>query len=219
VVRLTSTGLAERAVLDRRSDDLARSILDHLTDTQRTRLITSMTEVEKLLTAAMVDVKTVDPGDERAKSCLRAFVAELDRRFEGGFDPAQSISADEDELRLPKGLFLVALLHGDPIGCGALKLHGDAPAEIKRMWVAESVRGLGVGRRLLAELESHAARQGARYVRLETNKALIEAITMYRSAGFREVDPFNDEPYAHHWFEKKIRSADPVGPVAPVEVR
>ena len=72
------------------------------------------------------------------------------------------------------------------------------------MWVAESARGLGIGRRLLAELESRAAAEGDRVVRLETNKALTEAIGLYRSAGYREIGAFNDEPYAHHWFEKNL---------------
>ena len=72
------------------------------------------------------------------------------------------------------------------------------------MWVAESARGLGIGRRLLGELESRAAANGARVVRLETNRALTEAMSLYRSAGYREVDAFNDEPYAHHWFEKQL---------------
>jgi ribosomal protein S18 acetylase RimI-like enzyme len=72
------------------------------------------------------------------------------------------------------------------------------------MWVAPAVRGLGVGRRLLAELEARAAAAGARTARLETNRALPEAVQLYRSAGYREVAPFNDEPYAHHWFEKDL---------------
>ena len=100
--------------------------------------------------------------------------------------------------------FLVAKSHGDAIGCGALKFHADAPTELKRMWVDPRARGLGVGRRLLAELEQRAIASGGRTVRLETNKALTEAIAMYRAAGYREVEAFNDEPYAHHWFEKRL---------------
>jgi ribosomal protein S18 acetylase RimI-like enzyme len=72
------------------------------------------------------------------------------------------------------------------------------------MWIAPSARGLGLGRRLLAELEEHARRRGARAVRLETNRALVEAIALYRSAGYVETEPFNDEPYADHWFEKEL---------------
>ncbi len=72
------------------------------------------------------------------------------------------------------------------------------------MWVAGSARGLGVGRRILTELEHRARRRGATVVRLETNRQLTEAIDLYRSAGYAEVPAFNDEPYAHHWFEKRL---------------
>jgi ribosomal protein S18 acetylase RimI-like enzyme len=72
------------------------------------------------------------------------------------------------------------------------------------MWVAHSASGLGIGRRLLAELEVEAARNGSRMVRLETNESLTEAITLYRSSGYVEVEPFNNEPYAHYWFEKRL---------------
>jgi ribosomal protein S18 acetylase RimI-like enzyme len=72
------------------------------------------------------------------------------------------------------------------------------------MWVAESARGLGIGRRLLTELEARAARSGASTARLESNRALVEAIAMYRSAGYVEVPAFNDEPFAHHWFQKRL---------------
>ncbi|MGH8834937.1 MAG: GNAT family N-acetyltransferase, partial [Actinomycetes bacterium] len=95
-------------------------------------------------------------------------------------------------------------LRGEPVGCGGLKFHDGEPTEIKRMWIAPTVRGLGVGRRLLTELEVHTARHGAHAVRLETNKSLVEAISLYQSAGFIEIEPYNDEPYAHHWFEKQL---------------
>ncbi|HEV2028526.1 MAG TPA: helix-turn-helix domain-containing GNAT family N-acetyltransferase [Candidatus Dormibacteraeota bacterium] len=204
IARLTRRGLAERAVLDQRSDELAASFLEPLSSTQRTRLVTAMADVERLMTATMVEVAQIDPDQPHAQFCLHKYFSELDRRFEMGFDPALSIPADEAELRPPAGLFLVAMLRAEPIGCGALKFHDDEPTEIKLMWVAESARGLGLGRRLLTELEDHAANHGAQAVRLETNKTLIEAISLYRSAGYVEVAPFNNEPYAHHWFEKKI---------------
>lgn len=204
IARLTRKGLAERAVLDRRSDELAASLLAPLGGGQRQRLVAAMAEVERLLTAALVEVSATDPADPDARTCMAAYFRELDQRFDAGFDPARTISALDPELRLPAGLLLVARLHGEPIGCGALKLHRRAPAEIKRMWVASSARGLGIGRRLLAELELRAADHGARMVRLETNRSLVEAIAMYRSAGYREVPAFNDEAYAHHWFEKRL---------------
>jgi ribosomal protein S18 acetylase RimI-like enzyme len=106
--------------------------------------------------------------------------------------------------RDPAGLFLVASLRGVPIACGGLKFHADQPADLKRMWVAQSARGLGVGKRLLTELEQQARRHGAEVVRLETNRSLIEAINLYRSNGYTEIASFNDEPYADHWFEKHL---------------
>ena len=204
--RLTAAGLKERAILDERSDELAATFLEPLNESQRTRLVTAMSDVERLLTAAMVEVKPVDPLHPHAQYCISQYFAELDRRFDIGFDPSISISADADELRPPAGLVLLATLRSEPIGCGALKFHDDAPTELKRMWVADSARGLGIGRRLLAELEAEASRAGSTIVRLETNGSLTEAIALYRSSGYTEVEPFNDEPYAHHWFEKRLPS-------------
>lgn len=207
IARLTARGRAERAIYDERADELAGSFLAPLNERQRTRLVEAMREVDRLLTAGLVAVAPVDPDHPHARHCLGAYFAELDRRFDGGFDEALGISAAGDELRLPAGLLLVATLHGEPVGCGALKLAGDH-AYLKRMWVADGQRGLGIGRRLLAELEQQARAQGASTVRLETNKALAEAITMYRAAGYEEVAPFNDEHYAHHWFEKRLSPLD-----------
>ncbi|MFG1816386.1 GNAT family N-acetyltransferase [Kribbella sp. NPDC049174] len=107
---------------------------------------------------------------------------------------------------MPAGLLLVATLHSEPVGCGPLKLHGEEPAEIKRMWVSPEARGLGLGRRLLAELEREVAARGASVGRLETNRSLVEAIGLYRAAGYTEVPAFNTEPYAHHWFEKSLKA-------------
>ncbi|UBU11065.1 MarR family winged helix-turn-helix transcriptional regulator [Nonomuraea gerenzanensis] len=205
--RLTPAGAAERAELDRRSDESAAAMLAPLSDGQRERLVTAMAEVERLLVASMVEIGAFDPGHPAARHCLAAYVAELGRRFESGFDPARSLPATAGELRPPAGLLLVATLHAEPVGCVALKPHPEpATAEIKRMWVDPATRGLGLGRRLLAEAEAHAARQGVRTLRLETNRALTEAVALYRSSGYAEVPAFNDERYAHHWFEKHLPS-------------
>ncbi|HKC19963.1 MAG TPA: MarR family winged helix-turn-helix transcriptional regulator, partial [Candidatus Dormibacteraeota bacterium] len=156
VVRLTQAGREESAELDRRSDAVARGILEPLSDAQRTRMVTAMSEVERLLSASMVTVEAADARSRDARWCIAQYFAELDARFESGFDPAKSIPADAAELTPPAGLIVVARLRGKPVGCGALKFHSGAPAELKRMWVAREVRGLGLGRRLLAELEMRA---------------------------------------------------------------
>ena len=169
-------------------NDLARSFLAPLSPARRERLVAAMAEVELLLTAGLVEIKVVDPADRDAEWCLNEYFAELGRRFEAGFEPALSIPLDRHELRPPAGFFLLATVRAKPIGCGALRFHGKEAAEVKRMWVAESVRGLGVGRRLLAELESRAVAAAAPAIRLETNDALTEAIGLYRSAGYEEVE-------------------------------
>ncbi len=151
-----------------------------------------------------IEFVLVDPEDDVAAYCLGEYHAELDRRFESGFDPAASLLTDLDDVRPPAGLFLVMMADGEPVGCGALRFHGEEPTELKRMWVSPAVRGQGVGRRLLDELERRAAEHGSRVVQLETNRALTEAIAMYRAAGYREVPAFNDEIHADHWFEKDL---------------
>lgn len=204
VARLTAAGVRERQELDDRSDDAAAAVLAGLSGSQRRRLVTAMAEVERLLRASMVDVGPEDPRSPDARYCVARYFAELARRFDGGFDPARSLPAAEEDLVPPAGLLLVARSPSGPVGCAALKVHPGAPAEVKRMWVARSARGLGLGRRLLAAVEEHAVAAGVRTLRLETNRALTEAIALYRSAGYREVPAFNDEPFADHWFEKQV---------------
>jgi DNA-binding MarR family transcriptional regulator len=193
--RLTPAGEAERAELDRRSDAAAGALLGPLSTGQRHRLVAAMAEVERLLTASAVTIAVRAATEPDAVFCLQAYYDELGERFDDGFDPGRSLPADGAEL-------LVATLYGAPVGCGAVLVH-DGVAQIKRMWVSPSVRGLGLGKRLLTELEARAASAGAHVLRLETNRSLTEAINMYRSAGYQEVPAFNDERYAHHWFEKR----------------
>jgi GNAT superfamily N-acetyltransferase len=201
---LTKAGLAERAELDRRSDALASRILQPLNDRQRTRLLDAMRDVERLIEASMIQFGVEDPGSPDAQWCLAQYFAELNERFEGGFDPRQSQPIVARELIPPAGAFVIARLRGRPVACGLVKCpHGEA-AYIRRMWVAPEARGLGTGRRLLQELEHHARACGAKVARLDTNRALAEAITMYRKSGYVEVEPFSDEHYAHHWFEKRL---------------
>ena len=163
-----------------------------------------MREVERLLVAAAVQITPVDPEDADAVYCLAEYVSELNQRATRRFDPSVGATALPHEVRPPAGQFFVASLHGEPIGCGAVKHHAGAPDEIKRMWIAPRARGLGLGRRLLETLEACARASGARVARIETSAVLSEALSLYRSAGWREVPRFNDEPFADHWFEKAL---------------
>lgn len=204
VARLTAAGRRERAKLDEHSDQRALSLLEPLTASQRERLVVAMADVERLLTAASVEIVAIDPEHPDAQYCLAEYVAELNRRSSRGFDPSVGATAHPHELRPPAGQFYVAYLGGEAIGCGGVKHHPDAPAEIKRMWIAPRVRGLGVGRRLLDTLEQCARDGGATVAHIETSAVLNEALAMYRSTGWVEVAPFNEEPFADHWLEKRF---------------
>ena len=204
VARLSAAGRRERAALDKCSDERAESLLDGLTTEQQERLVSAMRDVERLLTSTSVDISSVDPEHRDARYCLAEYVAELNRRSDRGFDPSIGATALPHEVRPPAGEFFVVYLGGEPIGCGAVKHHPGEPTEIKRMWTAPSARGLGLGRRLLEHLEACALAAGANAARLETGGVLTEALALYRSTGWVEVPPFNDEPYADHWFEKQL---------------
>ena len=204
LVQLTGPGLRERIELDQRADAFARSMLEPLSENQRLKLGAAMAQVERLLLASMVQIAVADPTTQDAQWCIQQYFTELNERFEMGFDPALSISAYAHELTPPAGLLLVARLRDEPVGCGALKFHENAIGELKRMWVAPQVRGFGLGRRLLLALEHEAREAGMTILHLETNHTLTEAIELYRHSGYREVEAFNDEPYAQHWFEKRL---------------
>ncbi len=202
-VRLTAPGRRELALLNRLSDQSAASLLEPLSMRQRADLVGAMDAVERLLRASAVRVELEDPEHPLAQECLTHYFAELAERFETGFDPSRSISAATEEMRHPRGYFLLATLEGEAVGCGALKCQAGH-GEIKRMWVRANSRGLGIGARILDGLETLARRRRLPRVRLETNRALREAQALYRSRGYGEVPAFNSEPYAHHWFEKVL---------------
>jgi ribosomal protein S18 acetylase RimI-like enzyme len=209
VARLTDEGRAERDVLDARSDELAASMCAPLDAAQRERLLDAMRTVERLLTSAAAEIRPIAATHPDARQCLRAYAAELNRRADRTFDPSVGSTAEPHEVTPPKGRFFVVRLHGEAVGCGAVKHQPGGATDIKRMWLSPSVRGLGLGRRLLAELEAEAARAGATVARLETNTVLAEAVALYRSAGYVEVAPFNAEPFADVWFEKPLHQTSP----------
>jgi GNAT superfamily N-acetyltransferase len=125
------------------------------------------------------------PDSADARLCLEQYFHELSGRFKTGFDPAKSIPANPDELTPPAGVFVIARLGDQPVGCGALKVKDRTIGEVKRMWVAADARGLGVGWRILETLETRARDFGVSTLRLETNRTLKEAQALYRKCGGR----------------------------------
>lgn len=153
---------------------------------------------------ALISIAHEDPGSGDAGCCLEQYYAALNASFDEPFEVSRSLDPDRDALRPPLGAFLVARLEGAPVGCCGLKGNGSADGEIKRLWVSDSARGQGLATRLMAEAESRARALGMTRLRLDTNRTLTAAIAMYRSHGWTEIPAFNDEPYAHHWFEKAL---------------
>jgi DNA-binding MarR family transcriptional regulator len=193
---LTPEGEAELDEINRISDELASGVLAPLTAEQRERLLRAQDEVRHLLALSMVTIELEDPRSPDARWCLGRYAAELDERFEEGFDagvwPADAIR------------FVIARIDAQPAGCGVLKTLSPDVGELARMWVDRPHRGLGIATRILAALEQQAAALGFTTVRLDTNRALDEAKAMYAGAGYREIPRYNDNPYANHWFEKRL---------------
>jgi DNA-binding MarR family transcriptional regulator/GNAT superfamily N-acetyltransferase len=199
VVRLTDAGTALRHRLDERSDALASRLVEALTERQRDRLAEALATADLLVRAATIELREVDPTSGPAVDAMRLYFAELDQRFAGGFDPG-----------VPTPLETVTLATSDGIvvACGGLQqIDPDDPRgvdEVKRMWVDPSWRGAGLGSRLLRHLEGQARARGRTVVRLDTNRALSDAIALYERSGYRRIERYNDNPYAELFFEKTL---------------
>jgi DNA-binding MarR family transcriptional regulator/predicted N-acetyltransferase YhbS len=212
-VTLTEAGRERWRELERRSDDQARLIVDPLTRRQRERLARALSEADLLVRAATVSFAPVDPASPVARDVVGRYFAEIGRRF--GFDAAADETEKDTKLLVPPtGVFVVAVSDGEPVACGGLQTL-DAPAdgpstngqrvgELKRMWVHDDWRGAGLGSRLLRHLEDQARALGHGAVRLDTNAALAEAISMYQRAGYRPIARYSDNPWATHFFEKRL---------------
>jgi DNA-binding MarR family transcriptional regulator len=220
ICRLTAAGKRRWSRLDARSDEIVADLLGPLTTGQRQRLAEALATAALLIGASTVRFQEVDPGSSDATAALTSYFDELDARFPGGFDRSGAVGEGVATMRPPGGTFLVASADdGTVVGCGGIQTHDDATAEVKRMWIHAEWRGVGLGRRLLAELEQHCAALGYTSVVLDTNATLTEAIAMYEAAGYSPTKQYNDNPYAQRWFTKPLnhpqkRSTQPAGSAA-----
>ena len=150
----------------------------------------------------MAEFVEVDAGSAAAQGAMTAYFAELAERFPTGFDPTGYL--DPEDYNPPRGRFFLAMSGDEVLACGGLVWIDDSVAEIKRMWVDPAARGRGIASRLLAFLEQTAAASGRPTLRLDTNPVLTPAIAMYRKNGYRDIERYNDNPYAGLWFEKHL---------------
>ncbi|GAA6206836.1 hypothetical protein NBRC116601_01290 [Cognatishimia sp. WU-CL00825] len=154
----------------------------------------------------MSDVTLVEcnPTDSEAVYCLQQYYAELEARFERGFDVSLSNDPEADDMIAPRGVFFVARMADAPVGCVGVKGSGGEVAEIKRLWVSPKARGMGVARDLMAACDGAALALGITTLRLDTNSALPEAAALYHKLGWSEIARFNDDPYPDLFFEKHL---------------
>lgn len=127
----------------------------------------------------------------------RRLIEEVQQEYVVRYGEQDVTPIDVDEFAAPRGLFLIGYRHGQPVASGGWRIHEsaepgfrDGDAELKRMYVVPGARGLGLARAMLAELERTAAQAGCRRVLLETGLAQPEAIGLYRSSGYHEVEKF-----------------------------
>lgn len=202
IAELTPEGLAELAGLNDRAAAVATGLLAPLTARQRLELITAMDIVQRRLRLAAIVIEVADPASPPARRCLAEYAEEIGRRFPGGFD--RSALVPPAEVTGASGAFLIAREQQRPAGCGVVRTLAPGVGEIRHVWVHADARRLGLGRRLIRELELQAAGRDLRIVRLDTHEVLTEAISMYRACGYHEIPAYGSNPYAHHWFEKEL---------------
>lgn len=202
VVRLTKAGKTEYRAYESLSNAQAKAMLANHSKTNE--LLAAMDLVASVLGRERITIEEADPRSGTASHCLDAYYAELSQRFELGFDVSRSRNPLAEQMIRPHGAFLIAMSDGLPIGCVGLKGVGAGLAEIKRLWVAPSARGLGLSKRLMESIEDVARDLSVETLRLDTNRALPEAKNLYLKTGWKEIDRFNDDPYADWFFEKQL---------------
>ncbi len=202
VARLTKAGRSEFRAYEALSNAQAKDFLAR--HSRQEELLRAMDLVASALGRGRIVLEEIDPRRDDARYCLGEYYAELARRFENGFDVSLSRDPEAVDMIRPRGAFLVAISHGLPIGCVGLKGGGGEIAEIKRLWVAPSARGLGLARRLMGAAEDIARELSIKVLRLDTNSALPEAQRLYRNSGWNEIERFNDDPYPDTFFEKRL---------------
>ncbi|MCW4461938.1 bifunctional helix-turn-helix transcriptional regulator/GNAT family N-acetyltransferase [Sphingomonas sp. BT-65] len=202
IATLTASGRQEFEAYEALSDTRASMLLERAADADE--LLRAMDLIASALGRDIITIEEIDPASDAARDCLERYYAELAARFPTGFEVARSRDPDAADMIRPRGAFLVAMSDGMPVGCVGLKGGTGDTAEIKRLWVCPSARGLGLARKLMTAAEDAARNLSIATLRLDTNRALPEAAKLYRATGWTEIERFNDDPYAEVFFEKKL---------------
>ena len=153
---------------------------------------------------SFIEQATDDPV---AHGLLTDYFTSRELGFTGG-GVYRTVFPDPARFTPPAGVFLVVLDDdGSPVGCGGIRSLDPGVFEVKHLFLREETRGRGWGSLLLRELEARARAFGATEIVLDTNASLTSAGALYRSAGYEDVEPYNDNPNATNWYRKRLVSA------------
>jgi GNAT superfamily N-acetyltransferase len=144
-----------------------------------------------------------DPEELPASALLAEMRVELNDVYES-YSRLDNPPLTPDELRGPDGAYLVGYEGAETVAGGGLRRLDDGVAEIKRMFVRPAARSRGVARALLEALEQTAQELGYERLRLDTGPKQLHGLALYRSAGYLDVPPYNDNPFACFWGEKLL---------------
>jgi GNAT superfamily N-acetyltransferase len=155
--------------------------------------------------SAKISLERASRDDAEVRVLYEVFIREADGPLGEDVDlSAEIVAGPPAELGEPGGVLLLARVGGEPAGLGGVRHLDTEVAEVKSMFVVPAHRGVGLGSRILSELEQIAAERGCRGVRLDTSDYLTAAIGLYRAAGYAEVPAYNQNPKASLWFERQL---------------
>ncbi len=144
-----------------------------------------------------------DPEELPASELLAEMRVELNDVYDT-FSRLDNPPLSPGELRPPGGAYLVGFEGDEAVAGGGLRRLSDEAAEIKRMYVRPPARSRGVARALLAALEEAAVSLGYAAARLDTGPKQVHGLALYRSSGYVDIEPYNDNPFACFWGEKRL---------------
>lgn len=201
-VHLTEAGLAEVAAYEHLSDQHALELLGR--SRRRDELLAALDLISATFTQNAPQIRRADPQDADITYAMEEYTMELSRRFGRTFAVTEMSEEERQDFLSPRGVFLLAEVDGMAVGCGAVRPLEGQIGEVKRVWINPAWRGRGLSRRLMEALEQEARGLGYDMVRLDTSRHLGEAVALYHALGYREIERYNDNPDADHFFEKLL---------------
>jgi len=160
--------------------------------------------------AGDLEITAVAPTSAAAVQAMRAYICDVASSYYRRPATTAEVQAalvqhPSDDLVPPTGLFLVATDGHDIVGgCVALARVDHEVGEVRRLHVAPALRGLGLGRRLMLEVEHRAREMGLTSLQLDTRRDLVESQRLYESLGFRGTAPYSGGPFSDRWYRQDL---------------